>query len=667
MSFLSSFYLWLLPLATLPFLIHLFYNRKFRVVEFSSIKFLKDLEIDSIKRVQLIEILLLIIRTLIIISLILMISKPILKNNLFSSYDGEEQVYCILALDDSFSMHRSNDLMPLSHIYLEYINNITSTLSLKSHLKIISLSEDLILYDDLVENFNINQIKVIGSYNKVNLKSFLSTLESEENKPFNKEVHLISDLQEYPYLDLPDTSMPNWIFFFHQLPLIADNLSITNVEFLNDFISINKNLQIKATIENNGLNDAKNALLILTIDGINVGQEQFDLKSNQIATHTFNTILDSFGEHRIKLEVIYDERVGDNTYLLGLDIPSDVKIGILAKDSKNYEFITNSLMAFKEKFQNLTIRYPSELISDQSIIATNDVNIIFGYNYIEENSLENPILDHLNSAGQTYIFPSLNQNITGKFDFFDFIGFNYAGIQLHNYSKNSYPVIKKEHILNSLLLKVFAQNKEDDSEYGYFQLFKHFSFNEKNNSNLMLNGSSLWNSLSVSAGKIELLGFSPNLLWSDLPIKASFISLVDYMIYSTPNKSITAYHVGDFPFEGTGEHEMQFPSGKIYTSKANLTDRIAFTEPGIYQASQNDIHFNLYVNNAKEELHYKKASEDLINQKFQNSYLIEKKEDSTEIILQARIGMELWKYFLYLAILLIIIEMVISNQFSRKK
>ena len=145
----------------------------------------------------------------------------------------------------------------------------------------------------------------------------------------------------------------------------------------------------------------------------------FDLKSNQIATHTFNTILDSFGEHRIKLEVIYDERVGDNTYLLGLDIPSDVKIGILAKDSKNYEFITNSLMAFKEKFQNLTIRYPSELISDQSIIATNDVNIIFGYNYIEENSLENPILDHLNSSGQTYIFPSLNQNITGKFDFFD--------------------------------------------------------------------------------------------------------------------------------------------------------------------------------------------------------------------------------------------------------
>ena len=141
MSFLSSIYLWLLPLATLPFLIHLLYNRKFKIIEFSSIKFLKDLEIDSIKRVQLIEILLLIIRTLIIISLVLMISKPVLKNNLFSSYNNvNKEIYCIIVLDDSFSMHRSNDLMSLNHIYLKYVDNIISTLSFKSHLKILSLS-----------------------------------------------------------------------------------------------------------------------------------------------------------------------------------------------------------------------------------------------------------------------------------------------------------------------------------------------------------------------------------------------------------------------------------------------------------------------------------------------------------------------------------------------
>ena len=79
MGFLSSIYLWLLPLSTLPLLIHLFYNRKFKTVNFSSIKFLKILKIDTIKKVRIIEILLLIIRTLIILFIILMISKPVMK------------------------------------------------------------------------------------------------------------------------------------------------------------------------------------------------------------------------------------------------------------------------------------------------------------------------------------------------------------------------------------------------------------------------------------------------------------------------------------------------------------------------------------------------------------------------------------------------------------
>ena len=37
-----------------------------------------------------------------------------------------------------------------------------------------------------------------------------------------------------------------------------------------------------------------------------------------------------------------------------------------------------------------------------------------------------------------------------------------------------------------------------------------------------------------------------------------------------------------------------------------------------------------------------------------------------KVLKEARVGKELWKIFLYLAIILIIIEMVISNQFFRR-
>ena len=104
MGFLSSIYLWLLPLSTLPLLIHLFYNRKFKTVYFSSIKFLKILKIDTIKKVRIIEILLLIIRTLIILFIILMLSKPVIKSKSFSSLSSNNPIQCVIALDDSFSM-----------------------------------------------------------------------------------------------------------------------------------------------------------------------------------------------------------------------------------------------------------------------------------------------------------------------------------------------------------------------------------------------------------------------------------------------------------------------------------------------------------------------------------------------------------------------------------
>jgi len=64
-DFLSSIYLWLLPLSSLPLIIHLFFNRKYRTINYSSIEFLKILKVDSMKRIKIVEILLLVLRTLI--------------------------------------------------------------------------------------------------------------------------------------------------------------------------------------------------------------------------------------------------------------------------------------------------------------------------------------------------------------------------------------------------------------------------------------------------------------------------------------------------------------------------------------------------------------------------------------------------------------------------
>ncbi len=666
MSFLSSLYLWLLPLAALPFLIHLFYNRKYQIIEFSSIKFLKDLEVESIKRVKLIEILLLIVRTIIIILIILMISRPILKGGLFSSQDNMgNAIYCVVVLDDSFSMHRSNNLSTPNPVYLEPLENILSSLTLKSHLKIISLSKNIILFDDLVEKFDLSKIKGPKSYGKTDLKSSLSLIAKEKSDSYSKEIHLITDLQDYDYTNINERDLHDWNFFIHENSIIDDNLSIIDVRIPNDFSAINKNLKIEVVAQNNGLIDAKNALLILTIDGINVGQEQFDMISNTTKVFKFNSIVNSFGKHIVTAEIIYDQHYGDNAYSLHLDIPENLKVGLFANSSEDYRFINNSLIAFKENFKNISVKYAPELIQNQNLIVDNNINIVFGYDYIERNNLKDTMLDNLSAGNHIYLFPSLNQVKQEKIDFFDFIGFDYSQMKLHIYEQDSYPVIRRDNLISSELAAIFPEDKDYNLDDKYFKIFKHFTFGENKNANLILNGKSIWNTVDIYPGHIDIIGFSPTLLWSDLPIKASFISFVDFIAYKSKS-SINKYEVGDMvPTHNT--KELIYPNGKKYQFKGIEKEEIPFEEAGVYQLKKEHSSIILHNNNSKEELYFNRVDEALLNQKFKNLKIIKKNKDTGRIIKEARIGIELWKYFLYLAILLTIIEMVVSNQLSRKK
>ena len=50
MDFIFSSFLWLLPLSTIPLIFHLINNRKFKIVQFSSIRFIEFLKTKSMRK-----------------------------------------------------------------------------------------------------------------------------------------------------------------------------------------------------------------------------------------------------------------------------------------------------------------------------------------------------------------------------------------------------------------------------------------------------------------------------------------------------------------------------------------------------------------------------------------------------------------------------------------
>ena len=129
MNFLAPFFLWLIPLVSIPLIIYLFNKNKSRKINFSSLMFLKFIEQDSIRKLNFLNILLLLIRIIIIFLIIMILSRPIYNSS--SSWKDSSNDVAIIIIDDSFSM--KSEL--LSQELLKIIKNITKSFDENTLLK----------------------------------------------------------------------------------------------------------------------------------------------------------------------------------------------------------------------------------------------------------------------------------------------------------------------------------------------------------------------------------------------------------------------------------------------------------------------------------------------------------------------------------------------------
>ena len=398
---------------------------------------------------------------------------------------------------------------------------------------------------------------------------------------------------------------------------------------------------------------------------MNIGQHQFDLSPFEIKSYIFKTILTSPGEHACSFELIYDNLVGDNFYYFPIRINSKINIGILSNLNSNHYFLESSLKALSNAHKGLTYSFKNTLIDDQNMIVENDINFIFGYDFINNNNIESAIIDNFNNGGDIYIFPSEDENLKKRGnDFFEFLSYDRNSIYLVEYDSTSYYDISSKDIYNSAINNIFIPSSKKTTS-PFFKLFKYFQFSDYRNPIILVNGKSVWEKIENEQGSINLLGFNLDLDWTNLPMKASFISFIDLLVNMSIYSEIKLYESGDYLKQNDSDQLIKTPDNKNFIINKN-SDLFMFTDPGIYSVEKNEKNMNIYVNPPYLELLYNKLDSKAINDLYRNVYIIGNKENLEDYIKVSRIGVELWKYFLYMAILLIIIEMVISNQFFRR-
>ena len=252
-------------------------KRNIITIDFSSIRFLKALETESIRRLQFLQILLMILRTLIILFIILMMTRPVV-GGLFTYWDSDnEAIISVVIIDDSFSMHGNNEDFSRLDLIKSSYEDILDNISDNSQIYIATLSKGELYSGIKAKIPELTKLFEIG-YLSPNIGDILKNIELEfSDRSALKELYYITDGQK-AHLDsaLPfKPFLSNWKIFTILLPPIQDNLSVISAHIENAILLPNSPLTINVDVINNGNHKIENKLIQLFVNNISVAQQLF--------------------------------------------------------------------------------------------------------------------------------------------------------------------------------------------------------------------------------------------------------------------------------------------------------------------------------------------------------------------------------------------------------
>jgi len=262
MSFLNPWFLWLLPLIGIPVLIHLLGRRRFQTVEFSTLRFLKNLQSDVLRRLKIRQIILLIIRTFLILSLILIFARPYRSGQTPSVYVAKgSNLYLII--DNSASMNLNRQGRSQLETGLELIKSGVKSIDFPVNLNLIYATQATAIASRIVLTSLTDLEQVLSRVPSTNYGGqllpaiALAVADIINNQDPNGVIWLVSDFQRSNWnANYANEQKVHSAIQTHKIRLVlfpvggeADNTALGAVHFIEQIKAKNKpvTLQVDAT------------------------------------------------------------------------------------------------------------------------------------------------------------------------------------------------------------------------------------------------------------------------------------------------------------------------------------------------------------------------------------------------------------------------------------
>jgi len=628
--------LYALFLLIIPILIHLFQLRRFQKVEFTNVKFLKSVKLQTRKSSQLKKWLTLITRMLLLACIIIAFAQPFIPN----TEDFNETQETVIYLDNSFSMQAEGKNGSLLN---EAIQDIITTLPEDEKLSLFTNNKTF-------KNTTLKAIKndlILLSYSTKQLNYDAAYLKGKqlfsEDKNTSKNLVMVSDFQQ------KNNPLNFEIDSIYKLNLVQPESTLkTNISVDSIYIASKtaETLNINIVLSSQTISDEAVSVSLYNND---VLFAKSAVNINDTAKTTFSIPNEEIINGKIQIE---DSGLQyDNTFYFNINSKPKIKVlAINESISNNYlkRIYTDDEFEF-ESFKLNSLNF--NLIPDQNLIVLNELETI-------SNALKSALIAFKNDGGSVLIIPSENINLASYNLFF-------RDLSIPTYA-NKISIEKRVTSINydHPLLKNSFYSKVSNFQYPQTQSFYPFATNQKSVLSFEDGSSFLYGNKQSFIFSSSLNSENSNFKNSPLIVPVLYnigkqslkLSKLYYIIGKPNNIAVNTVIGQDDILTLNTDNTSVIPLQKTFSKSVVIETGDFPNKAGILNVKNNeDILQNLSYNYSRteSELNYYDLNS------IQNVTITNSLSDTIDTIKSNRNVNALWKWFVIFALAFLLIEMLL--------
>jgi len=348
MIFLNQMLLWGALAGAIPIVLHLMNRRRAKVIDFSSLMFLRLIDMRFVKRRKLKELLLLATRVLLLVLLALALAKPVIRTSRAQAASAAATTACIV-LDNSMSMslvHSGSDSFSLA---VDAARRILDTLRNPGDSAALVLSVPAGAGPVAPSRVNITRSKLDTASVTCQAGSMADALRKAAKFLENaatpaKELHIITDLQKSSWDFTVEENLFGRVagsFSAYLVDVGADdagNVGITDIETAGGAAVSNRPVEIRAVVRNFSPEGVSGSATLF-VQGTPAGEAPYRLNAGQAETLTFTFTPTSPAALACAVEIGGDALARDNRRDFHLDVLSAVKVALVDGDPHDVPYL----------------------------------------------------------------------------------------------------------------------------------------------------------------------------------------------------------------------------------------------------------------------------------------------------------------------------------------